>query len=169
LESEEKFRRLFETAFDGIILLSNFVIHDCNNQAAVMFGADQHRMIGSDFTLLSPDQQPDGAQTREKAYVLLEKALEEGGVIVTWKFKRWDGTVFDADMSISAFEIGGNIYYQAIIRDITDRIMAKQELEQRNADISAAYEKLIASGEELKVRLEELHRSRDAQRKSEKV
>ncbi len=168
LENEEKFRRLFETAFDGILLLSDFTIVDCNNQAAALFHADKNRMIGFDFTLLAPEVQPEGSRTRDKAGALLRTALQEDGAVVTWKFRRFDGSVFDAEMSISRLEVGGSLFYQAIIRDITERIQAENELEQRNIDLSAAYEELIASGEELKFRLEELRESQEMLQESKK-
>ena len=168
LENEEKFRRLFETAFDGILLLSDFTIVDCNNQAAALFNADKSEMIGSDFTRLAPELQPEGSRTKDKAGAMLQTAFQEDGAFVTWKFRRFDGSVFDAEMSVSKLELGESVYYQAIIRDITERIQAENELEQRNIDLSAAYEELIASGEELKFRLEELRQSQEMLQESKK-
>ena len=46
--------------------------------------------------------------------------------------------------------------------------MAADELEQRNIDLSAAYEELTASGEELKFRLEELRESQEQLQESRK-
>lgn len=168
LESEEKFRRLFETAFDGIIILSDFTIVDCNKQITALFHADRDQIIGNDFTRLAPEIQPEGCRTRNKTEMLFEAVLREEGTFTTWKFKRLDGTEFDAEMSINRFETQGRLYYQAIIRDITERILAADELEQRNIDLSAAYEELTASGEELKFRLEELRESQEQLQESRK-
>jgi len=168
MENEEKFRRLFETAFDGIILLSNVTIVDCNNQAASLFYTDKHRLIGYDFTALAPDMQPEGTRTIDKLRILLGTTEQKDGAFVTWKFRRFDESFFDAEMSVSRLEIGGKDHYQAIIRDITERIQAENELEQRNIDLSAAYEELIASGEELRFRLEELRKSQEMLKESEK-
>ena len=167
-DSEEKFRRLFETAFDGIIILSDFTIVDCNNQAAVLFNTDKKNLIGYDFPLLAPDFQPEGTRTRDKAEELLQTVLQEDGSFVTWRFQRPDKSLFDAEIGVSRFETGGILYYQAIIRDITERILAESELEQRNVDLSSAYEELIASDEELKAKVEELRESQVLLQKSKK-
>jgi len=168
LESEEKFRLLFETARDGIILLSDWRICDCNNQAALLFNTDRNHLMGLDFVQLAPEVQPDGIATRKKAESNFETAFLDGGVFMTWKFRRFDTTVFDAEMSISRLDIRGTVQYQAIIRDITERIQAENELEQRNIDMISAYEELIASGDELRLRVEELRESQEQLRESEK-
>ena len=42
-ESEEKYRLLFETANDGILLIDRLDIVDCNRRAAEIFGIDHCR------------------------------------------------------------------------------------------------------------------------------
>ena len=99
---------------------------------------------------------------------MLQVAIHQDGALARGKVLRFDDAVFDAEMSVSKLELGETIYYQAIIRDITERIQAENELEQRNIDLSAAYEELIASGEELKFRLEELRQSQEMLQESKK-
>ncbi|MGV8110792.1 PAS domain S-box protein [Methanospirillum sp.] len=168
LENEEKFRLLFETARDGIILISDWSIRDCNNHAALMFHLDRSRLLDSDFFLLAPEIQPDGELTREKAEIVFKEAYRAGGAFVTWKFSRLDGTEFDAEMSISRLDIKGKVLFQAIIRDITERLLSEKELGQRNADLHTAYQELMASEEELKRKVEELRLSKSKVRESEK-
>lgn len=166
-ESEEQFRLLFETASDGILLLSDWIIKDCNDQAARMFQTSRESLIGRDFALLAPNVQPDGNRSREKLESIIHTASGGENVFIRWKCLRVDHTEFDAEISINQLVIREDVLHQAIIRDITERLKAEIELEQRNIDLSAAYEELIASGEEIKYRLEELRLSKEQLQESE--
>ncbi|NLV28274.1 MAG: PAS domain S-box protein [Methanomicrobiales archaeon] len=167
-ESEEQFRLLFETASDGILLLSDGIIQDCNTRATMMFQIERNTLIGYDFSLLAPEIQPDKQPTRNKLESIVHKTAREGGAFVRWKCRRLDNSLFDAEISINWLEIRGKVLHQAIIRDITERLKAEIELEQSNIDLSAAYQELMASEEEIKCQLNELRKSQEQLQESEK-
>lgn len=166
-ESEEKFRLLFETARDGIVLLKDQIVQDCNHQIATMLGSDREHLIGSHLLDWSAEVQLDNTPSIEKIHEFLDTTDEFGSVFANWRCLRSDKTTFDAEISISRLIIRGEVLYQAVIRDITDRLRAEQELEMRNIDLSAAYEQLLASGDELRARLEELRVSQAELKESE--
>jgi len=166
-ESEEKFRTLFESARDGIILVYDEKILECNPYAVHLFGTRREDLIGSSFYQWSPNLQNDGRSTREAGDATFISALKEGGVFKRWLFIRADKSEFNAEISVNTLEIRGRIILQAVIRDISDRLKAEEEIARRNTDLSAAYEELMASGEELEKGLDDLKRSQEALKESE--
>lgn len=166
-ESEEKFRLLFETARDGIVLIKDQIIQDGNPQIATMLGTDREHLIGSTILDWSAEKQSDNTYSIKKIHELLGTVDEYGSIFAGWRCIRANKTTFDAEVSISRIEIKGEVIFQAIIRDITDRLRAEQELEMRNIDLSAAYEELLASGDELRARLEDLRISQAELKESE--
>ena len=167
IENEEKYRLLFETARDGILLLSDKKVKDCNPQAAILFGTTRNELLGTTLATRSPEIQPDKTLSREKEDTIFLSAERDGSVFTRWYFTRTDKTGFHAEVSISTLKIRGSILFQAVIHDITDQLKAQEELEMRNIDLSTAYEELMASGEELQARVKELRDSQEALKESE--
>jgi len=147
-ESEEKFRLLFNTARDGILIFKDDRIIEGNSQASVLFGINSGELTSLSVYDLSPDVQPDGMSSSEKWESCIAGVI--GGVpsAIYWKFRRPDGGLFDAEAGLNRIDLDGTASIQAIIRDITDRLLAEEELSRKNAELNAAYEKILSSEEE---------------------
>jgi len=133
-ESGTKYEALFEAAGDAIILakVSNqgFVVADCNPRSLEMFGCTHDELIGRTRLDLSPSIQPDGTPSTERAMEKVQLALEDSPQFFEWQHRRFDGTSFDTENTITKLSLGGEIYIQAIIRDITDRKRTQREIKK---------------------------------------
>ncbi len=66
-----------------------------------------------------------------KAIEIMETAAGGESQFFEWKFCRMDGSLFDAEVSLSRFFINEQVYLQAIIRDITARKQNDEALARR--------------------------------------
>ncbi|MEI6634389.1 MAG: PAS domain S-box protein, partial [Chlamydiota bacterium] len=140
-ESEENYRALFNESKDAIMTVSpeeGFL--SGNPEAVRIYGCrDERDFISRSPAELSPEYQPDGALSSEKAREMMLSALAKGSCFFEWTHKRVDGTEFPATVLLSRMEKNGKAFLQATVRDISEHKRAEEVL-QRNL---ALYEGLI--------------------------
>ncbi len=120
-ESEHRYRALFASAGDAILLAADGRVVDCNPKALALFGLEHEAVVGLDVRALWPERQPGGGVSEGLFEQLREQALAGTPCAGEWRFQRTDGTVFSADVTLTRVDLGGRACLQAIVRDITDR------------------------------------------------
>ncbi len=130
--SEKKHRLLFENSNDALMTLAppSWQFTSANQATLQLFGAiskEQFTQIG--FMDVSPQQQPDGRPSAEKANEMFEKALRDGSHSFEWEHMRLNGRPFFANVLLTRVDAGGTPSLQATVRDITAQHQAKIALE----------------------------------------
>lgn len=128
LENETKFRSLFSQANDAIILLDKSTFIECNTKAEEMWGLSRAELIGKKSFELSPEFQPDGQRSIDKAAQNTTGAYNGESQRFYWQHTRGDGQPFDAEVSLNRIQIGEHVYIQALVRDITERLKTENAL-----------------------------------------
>ena len=128
-EAESRYLTLFEGANDAIFIMKEDRFVECNRKTLDVFGCERSDDI-VDHTPweFSPQQQPDGRDSKEKALEVINAAFSGKPQRFYWKHLRKDKTPFDAEVSLSCFEWGDRQFIQAIVRDITEQKQAEEDL-----------------------------------------
>jgi PAS domain S-box-containing protein len=133
-KSEEKYRGLFDNSRDPLMVLEPPAWKfSSGNQAAVdvFWLSDRNDFISHGPWEFSPETQPDGSSSIEKAQEMTEIALRDGYHLFEWTHRRINGDEFPAEVFLTRIEEeGGKVVLQATVRDITDRKRAEQELRE---------------------------------------
>jgi PAS domain S-box-containing protein len=128
-ESELRFRTLFETANDAILLMDTETFVECNTKTLQMYGCeDKKDIVGHTPFEFSPDKQPDGLDSKEKGLKYINAASDSGPQAFYWKHCRKDGSPFDAEVSLNALTLNGKVHFQVAARDISKRKRAEELL-----------------------------------------
>ncbi len=138
-KSDAAYKTLFENSRDAITLTSmdgHFV--GGNPAAFELFGCrDRDEFVSMSVADLSPERQPDGRLSGEKAQEIVNLALEKGSHAFEWVHRRRDGTDFVAEILITRAEANGVPIVQASLRDITERIRSREALERSASELTA--------------------------------
>src|SRR5512137_2933867 len=129
IESEERYRALFEAANDAILLTYGDQIIDCNPKTLQIFDCSKAQVMKEYPEKFSPKYQPDGQPSRAMAEEKMKIALEGSPQFFEWRYCRYNGVHFDAEVSLNRVELSGKIFLQAIVRDVTKRKRAEEALQ----------------------------------------
>lgn len=129
-ENELKYRALFETADDAILLFTGEQWVDCNAAALRIYGCTREQIIGAHPSRFSPPVQPDGQPSGELAFKRISLAYANEPQAFEWVHCRADGTLFDAEVHLNRVDLGGKPYIQAMVRDVSSRKRAEVALKK---------------------------------------
>jgi PAS domain S-box-containing protein len=131
--SEEKHRILFESSRDAIMTLAppSWRFTAGNPATVEMFAAgDEAAFVALEPWELSPEFQPDGRLSSEKAVEMIQAAMVNESHLFEWTHRRLKGESFPATVLLTRMEIRGQALLQATVRDITRQKRADEELRQ---------------------------------------
>lgn len=144
-ESEEKHRLLFEASQDAMMTLEppSWKFTSGNAAALKIFGVkDEEQLVSIGPWNLSPERQPDGRASSEKAREMIETAIHTGSHFFEWTHRRLNGEVFPATVLLSRIKSGERTFLQATVRDITESKRAEESLRRHAEELRARNEEL---------------------------
>ena len=128
-ESERRYRALFDASGEGIFILHGDRYVDCNAAALHTLGCTREQVVGETPLRFSPELQPDGYPSRARAEARIEAAYRGETQVFEWRHLRYDGTIFDAEVSLSRVDLEGEPHLLAAMRDISERKQAEERIQ----------------------------------------
>ncbi|RLD51800.1 MAG: hypothetical protein DRI94_05060, partial [Bacteroidetes bacterium] len=138
--SEEKYRSLFENTDDPTLIIQDNVFIDCNMALVRMLNySEKEEIIGKSPWELSPEYQPDGKKSVEKAKEMINIALSEGVNRFEWVHAKSGSKEFIAEVLLTSVPYKNYRIIHTVWRDITKNkenelnlIKVKEEAEKAN-------------------------------------
>ena len=130
-QSEERFRILFESSRDAMMTgaAPSGEFTAGNSAALAMFRArSEQEFLACAPADLSPERQPDGRLSGEKAGEMIATAMRNGSHFFEWTHKRLDGEEFPANVLLTRVEQAGQSFILGTVRDITAPKRAEEAL-----------------------------------------
>ncbi len=118
IESEARYRRLSDVAFEGIVLHRDGLIQEVNRAACSMFGYEQNELLGQ--SILTLVCEPEQAKMRSQLLELNEFSYESQGC-------RKDGSLFPVEIIGRPVLFDGQQTRVSILRDISSRKKSERE------------------------------------------
>jgi len=153
--SEEFYKALYLSSSDAIMTLEppGWKFSSGNPSAIKMFATkDESEFVFLSPGDLSPQYQPDGELSSDKAKKMIETALNKGSNFFEWTHKRYKGEEFPATVLLTKVNINGTDILQATVRDISKEKENKEEIGKMNQLMIGRELKML----ELKKRIIEL-------------
>ncbi|MBI5343626.1 MAG: PAS domain S-box protein [Deltaproteobacteria bacterium] len=128
LSNERRFRAIADTATDAIVSTDSAgTIVFFNTSAEKLFGYESDELVGRSLSLLVPVRYRS-AHERGMARFLKTGEARLIGKTVELHGRKKDGTEFPIELSLATWKIGESVFFTGIIRDITARKSAEEEL-----------------------------------------
>ncbi len=140
--SEENYREIFNAANDGIFIhdMRTGEFLDVNQEGAEMLGYKPEEMRGMTLADISTDPPP---YTEANAMLELEEAHEHTQLL-EWYARKKDGQRIWVEVNLKLAVIMGRKRILAVVRDITDRKRAEEQMERHSAELATLNKELEA-------------------------
>lgn len=119
VESEEKYRRLFEEANDAIFIADaeTGILIDCNRAASELVGREKSELIGMHQRCLHPIEEGQGKFSR----TFEQHRKGKDGIIFEDQIITKNGEIRDVAIKGNMFEANGRKLLRGLFRDVTER------------------------------------------------
>lgn len=150
-DSEERFRALFDSSRDAIMILDPKGHFTAANQSTLdLFGVKTEKeFITFSPDTLSPKKQEDGQDSTKKSQKMIAIAMKKGGHVFEWLHQTAQGKLFFADVLLNRIHINGRHLVQANVRDISEKKEYNQRLQDKVEELEQLNKLMI--GRELKM------------------
>ena len=147
-KQKELFEKLYNKSADGVLLLKNKKISDCNEAATKILHYSKDELIDKYLYEISPRFQPDGLSSNLKAIIKVNEALKNGICSFEWMHTSKDHKKLWIEVVLTSIEINSNLVIHTVIRDINKRKEMEKKLEVLTCNLEERIKKEIEINEE---------------------
>lgn len=123
------FTLLVAESADAHFIVEGYQFTDCNEAFIRMLGGSRKKdLLPLSPADISPEYQPDGRTSQEKAGEILQRVLQKGSAQFEWVHRRFDTTEFPVEVSLNRVTVGERTFIYGNWRDITERKRVEEEI-----------------------------------------
>ncbi len=131
-------QKLFDESADAILLIDESgVFVECNQAALDLLMMTREQFLYLPPVKISPEYQPDGRRSDEKAMDMIAQAYQKGLHRFDWVCVNSKGGEFIVEVSLMPITVKGQAMLHTAWRDITERKQLEQRAESANMAKSA--------------------------------
>jgi PAS domain S-box-containing protein len=132
-EAEERVLLMLDATPLGCELWDHeYKIIDCNEEAVRFFGVESKQTILDGIFNFSPEFQPDGQRSQEKAARCVEEAFAEGRVVFDWEHRLLDGSLVPVEVTLIRVRYGDDYVIAAYTRDLREQKAMTSKIDRQN-------------------------------------
>lgn len=141
LKTEDKFQELFEKSSDALLIIENNIFTDCNIATSKMLGySSKNEFLNVHPSKLSPEVQPDGKNSFEKAEEMMRLAFKKSSHRFEWIHTKKNGENFPVEVLLTTItNKPNNKVIYCVWRDITERKKGELKLKESEEKFSKLY------------------------------
>jgi PAS domain S-box-containing protein len=136
-EDQEKLRTILETSVNAMVTIDEQGrIEFFNSSAEALLGYAREEVIGKNVALLMPEPY----RSEHDGYLSRYRDTSEARIIGIGRAvaaRRKNGTSFPVDLSVSEALVNGQRFFTGVLRDLTERQRAEEELRRFERIVSA--------------------------------
>ena len=111
---------------------------DCNQEAVKLFELRDKREYLDRFNELSPERQPDGSLSSEKAAGMIKKAFRKGRARFEWLHQKLDGEPVPSEITLVRVRRGDDYIVAGYTRDLREYKKMMAEIKEVESDLRLA-------------------------------
>jgi PAS domain S-box-containing protein len=142
--NDNRLQAVLNTVLDGIVTINDKgIIQSFNPAAEKIFGYDALEVIGENVSILMPDPYTSNHDTYLRNYLNtgVAKIIGIGREVTA---QRKDMSTFPMELAISEMDVSGEMMFVGIIRDITARKNAEQEVTRMANIIESSADSIVS-------------------------
>lgn len=128
-KSHQQYRLLFEKSNDGVFILKDGLVHDCNERFAELLGTEKSKVIGESILAFSPLEQVNGGNSSQWLAEVVQTIDVDASRLFQWRFNLRAGAYIDLEINLSKVDMGEGEVLLAACRDISQRLRMEEEKE----------------------------------------
>ena len=141
------FETLYNKSSDGVLLIKEKTIVDCNEASSKILGFHKTELINQYLYNLAPKYQPDNTSSRRLFENKIEKALIFGMSSFEATLKGFADKEIWVELVLTSIEIENKRVVHTVIRDISNRKALEKKLEDLNTHLEERIKKEIRKNE----------------------
>ncbi len=150
--SEENNRAILDNVADGIITTDqDGRILSFNASAERIFGYDAHEVIGSDLGTLLDTEVADPHREWARNLAPLDTTTVTPNTGREISARRKDGTLFHLEATVTRMRIGDQAQYVGIVRDVTERRKADEQLRLAEKIFKSNSEGIVVTDDQTRI------------------